>query len=413
MVKRRVCAIALIFVLVTLYFSGSAIATGVDAKPPTGDTVFYCDLTFIVNDDTGGKLTDDFYVILTDIATGVQSHYDIPNINYLFGISVAGRVIANTTYTIAFDFNGIKGYDVVNEDGSPIKNFGATASGQTFNWKLVAVDGTNNNGQGSDSGAMTSNTQNNTGSPGAGRGGTEVQNTDADSVYSDFLSVIEGIDQNKQFAPLFQHYKNIEATCADRYAKYCGFNRDDWFNFTPMEQFLWYELYVNIVTFTQLGTYDSDFSTIEQFRSNVASSAYSILNNICKAPEQAAAFRAITDWQYEYFMEHGEIYNFFTGKTDVQENPQITPVVPSAEVVKEATQAEKQDEQALKDVQREVRQEAQPSVTVKPGIWDSTVAGIKSSWIAILVLIVLVGGVAVIIIIRKRKAIDSEDTMYK
>lgn len=348
-------------------------ATSVYAVPLTGNEVENCVVTLKLKDTTGVAFTDDVEVIFTDISLGDEYSY-ILTYAESYGIEKAPtlNVQANTTYTISLSFPHSDVYSIVNADGSAIKSFAATTNGATLDW-IVKLGGASNQVKKIE-----------------GEVSISTGNEEADKVFSTFINATKHIETDDRWTGFLHVFDVYAENRADAYVKYCKGTKDEWLNKTSYEQFLYYELYLRQCEYISASLYDYYYGSEQNF---VTQNIFSTYNSIKRyGKEEAEAYKAIMLWQYQYIKQNGTPFNFMSGINYLE----------VVDPIKEKRETLQQDKEAMEQVLNDVKS------TEKKGHWNDALFAIKGNLISVLILIVLVVGLFILIIYRKRKNIDGD-----
>lgn len=382
---------AMIYIMGT---STTALATIVATSKAQQAGLGDCRLTFALADETNGIFIDEITITLLNQDTNLEYNYYMTSADYLFGITVGGNVKQGSTYNIALNYASKGQFIIKNADGTDITNFVADSDTHSFDWVVTSTDTS------TDSTQVLTNTSSEPETPKASEYVADTDNADADAAFNTFMESASKIENNSKFDILFSYYKDMESEYAKRYAEYCGKTEEEYKAFTPFEQFLWYELYVNPIMYTTFGNYDSYFESIGRWHSTVTSLAYGLLSRC--GQEQADAYQILMDWQYNYFIETGTMYNFITGKSSVEENKELEVLSPNTKTTDgDSTDGDPTD----KEIQNLLNEEKKDKDT---GIWSDFIQGVKDNAVTVVILLVLAGILVGVIIYRKRKAIDGD-----
>lgn len=181
----------------------------------------------------------------------------------------------------------------------------------------------------------------------------EAARVEAAEVWGTFLDSVSIFEADAKYEKLMKFYEDTKVVYGRYFGEVCPEKTaDDYLNMTQFERFLWYDTYVAPVYATTAKTYDTYFSSLEKWNSNVAGNAYGLLKNQ-GAEEQAEAYKTLMEWQYNFFLETGCIYNFITEKTSAEENPNY--VIPDP--VKLTVEQSAQEQEEIKEFQDELQKE--------------------------------------------------------
>ena len=177
----------------------------------------------------------------------------------------------------------------------------------------------------------------------------EAIKKEADAVWVPFLNSMSTVEED---ATIMEVADSMTSFCAGYYEEITGKEKAEYVNMSTLDKVLWWHTYVIPANATTSGDYNTYFSSVNQWNLRVADSAYGMLEND-KLTEQADAYRALMEWQYNYFMKYGTMYNFMTGKTLAEENPSFE--VPDA--IKMKTEQAARAQQEVEELQDELQNE--------------------------------------------------------
>jgi hypothetical protein len=69
--------------------------------------------------------------------------------------------------------------------------------------------------------------------------------------------------------------------------------------------------------------------------------------------EMGEAYLALMDWDYDFLMQTGSIYNFITGQTSAEENPNYVPIAHENRIAEQEQRAQQELEQLQKELLNE------------------------------------------------------------
>lgn len=373
----------------------TAFATEID--PVNEPNMNDCRLTFSVIDKTNGIFTEEIKISMMNINTYVEYNYIVTSAEYLFGITVGGY-IKQGEYKIALNYASKDQFIVQNADGTPIDSFIANSDAHTFDWVIVGKGGDDS----SQKGEKDTEVDENSG---------KIDNPEADELWKNFLKSVSVLETDSKYLAILKLYETSKTSFARTYVKiYEDKTEEDFYNMTPFERFLWYTTYGRPVSASRSETYEVYFGSIDKWNSNVIGSTYKFLKNQ-GATEQAEAYKKLMEWQYNYFMQNGEMYNFMSGKsykTYIEANHKIE-LSKSDDTSKhdQDPTIEENKEEFEEEIQKLIEEEKNTTKT-KKGIWSDTIALLKSNTLTIVILFILVGATIGVVIYRKRKAIDDD-----
>ncbi len=382
--KKRIITLFLTMLCV-LSMSITAFAAEVT---PTGETgAEDCRLTFSLTDKTNGIFIDDIEITLLNTETNVEYTYTMTSADYLFGITVGGNV-KQGNYNIALNYASKGQFTVQNADGTAISSFTADSTEHTFDWEVISNESTaKNDTQGN---AATENSTTETFI-------VDTGNEEADELWSAFLDSVSVIETDSKYSQILKIVQDTADFNAGYYANITNRSKDEYLEMTPFEQFLWYSTYILPVNAITSSDYDTYCGTVAKWNANAVGIPYNWLTTYGTS-EMADAYRALMEWDYKYFTEHGAVMNFITGKTSL-ENDDLDVLT--------TEDANGNDGDPTKEEIEELMEEEKATEEDK-GIWGDTVSLIKDNAITLAILLILVGATIGVVIYRKRKAIDDD-----
>lgn len=384
----------------------TAFATEISTSPTSNGIVGDCHLTFSLTDKTNGIFIDEISITLLNIDTNVEYNYTMTSADYLFGITVSGNV-KQGNYSIALSYASKEQFIVQNMDGTDISFFTADSNEHTFNWVVFDKNNNKNEMETSNGSAelqpQEEEIQGISSEESASQFITKTDNTDADSVWNNFINNVSVLETDNKYVSIMEYYDNTKENFARNYVKVNqNKTEDDYLNMTPFERFLCYSTYVEPVMATTYSDYDTYFGTIDKWNSNVVGNTYNLLKNQ-KATEQAEAYKTLMEWQYNYFKENGAIYNFMTGKTSIEENSNLETVSPDSANGNNGDPTDKEIQSLIEKENQSIKAEKEH------GIWSDTLNLIKNNVVTIVILFILIGVAIGIMVYHKRKAIDRDE----
>lgn len=392
-VTKRLFTLILVLVC-TLSIGMTAFATEAQATEINGAAD--CRLTFKLTDKTNGIFIDEIKITLLNLDTNVEYSYSMSSADYLFGITVGGNV-KQGNYSIALSYPSKGQFVINNADGTEIKQFTANSADYTFDWVVASSEsGSSNTGKTSGTSDNATTTQT---SETANNYVASTSNADADKAWNTFMKSVADIETNSKYSAILNLYKNSSAVYAKDYAKVCSGKADDYLKYSTFEQFLWYSTYVVPLMATQYSDYETYFESVDKWNANVVGNTYSLLKNQ-GATDQAEAYKTLMEWQYNYFIKNGAMYNFITGKTSIEDNSSLESVKPDTE----SGNGDPTDEEIQKLLDEE-------NGTKDAGIWGNFIQLVKDNAITLTILIILVGVTIGVVVYRKRKAIDDDKSI--
>jgi len=333
-----VMLISLIFLL------GTATIAFADEETLTGDEVVPCTVTFSITDVTY-SYEGDIEVLMNDVTGTSNKSYILTKANsYGSGNHPKFTIPAPTTYKITF--KGIKeGYQIVNSDNTKITDFPATANGYEFNWKITYTDerkqevekevesirgsigrGSSDSNQTQDNNQNVSNTSTTQDSEKEeSKKSNASKNQSADEAFQEFLDKVSFTENDEtwnDFATGYLGLFNDEAQSrADDFVNVVkNATEEDWFNMSQYDRFVYYESYVRIQKYINLGNWEKYFSSKEAFHNKITSPVVELMNGTEEGDTTVVsdAYLKLMDWQYDYVQEHKAAFDFITGKDYIE-----------------------------------------------------------------------------------------------
>ena len=330
--------ISLIFLL------GTATTAFADEETLTGDEVVPCTVTFSITDVTY-SYEGDIEVLMNDVTGTSNKSYILTKANsYGSGNQPKFTMPAPTTYKITF--KGMKeGYQIVNSDNTKITDFPATANGYEFNWKITYTDerkqevekevesirgsigrGSSDSNQTQDNNQNVSNTSTTQDSEKEESQKTNAsKNQSADEAFQEFLDKVSFTENDEtwnDFATGYLGLFNDEAQSrADDFVNVVkNATEEDWFNMSQYDRFVYYESYVRIQKYINLGNWEKYFSSKEAFHNKITSPVVELMNGTEEGDTTVVsdAYLKLMDWQYDYVQEHKAAFDFITGKDYIE-----------------------------------------------------------------------------------------------
>ena len=330
--------ISLIFLL------GTATTAFADEETLTGDEVVPCTVTFSITDVTY-SYEGDIEVLMNDVTGTSNKSYILTKANsYGSGNQPKFTIPAPTTYKITF--KGIKeGYQIVNSDNTKITDFPATANGYEFNWKITYTDerkqevekevesirgsivrSSSDSNQTQDNNQNVSNTSTTQDSEKEeSKKSNASKNQSADEAFQEFLDKVSFTENDEtwnDFATGYLGLFNDEAQSrADDFVNVVkNATEEDWFNMSQYDRFVYYESYVRIQKYINLGNWEKYFSSKEAFHNKITSPVVELMNGTEEGDTTVVsdAYLKLMDWQYDYVQEHKAAFDFITGKDYIE-----------------------------------------------------------------------------------------------
>lgn len=285
-----------------IFLLGTATIAFADEETLAGDEVVPCTVTFSVTDVTY-SYEGDIEVLMNDVTGTSNKSYTLTKANsYGSGNQPKFTIPAPTTYKITF--KGMKeGYQIVNSDNTKITDFLATANGYEFNWKITYTDkqkqevekevesirgsigrGSSDSTQTQDNNQNVSNTSTTQDSEKEESQKTNAsKNQSADEAFQEFLDKVSFTENDEtwnDFATGYLGLFNDEAQSrADDFVNVVkNATEEDWFNMSQYDRFVYYESYVRIQKYINLGNWEKYFSSKEAFHNKITSPVVELMN---------------------------------------------------------------------------------------------------------------------------------------
>lgn len=399
--------------LTSLVLLFGATTTAFADEELAGDEVVPCTVTFSVTDVTY-SYEGDIEVLMNDVTGTSNKSYTLTKANsYGSGNQPKFTVSAPTTYKITF--KGIKeGYQIVNSDNTEITNFAATANGYEFNWKITYTDERKQEvekevesirgsiGRGSSDNKQTSNNNQNASNTSSTQDvkkeeskKTNTSKTQsADEAFQEFLDSVSFVKNDETWNTygsgfLGKLFNDKARTRADDFVNVVkNATEEDWFNMSQYDRFVYYESYVRIQKYINLGNWEKYFSSREKFHNEITSPVVELMNGTeGDSTVVSDAYLKLMDWQYDYVQEHKAAFDFITGKDYIESGGS-----------KADLKQEQKDKEAKKEAEKNEIEQAQKEA----GIWDDTKEKVANDIILILVIAILGCGIGYIAY-RKKK----------
>ena len=285
-----------------IFLLGTATIAFADEETLAGDEVVPCTVTFSVTDVTY-SYEGDIEVLMNDVTGTSNKSYTLTKANsYGSGNQPKFTIPAPTTYKITF--KGMKeGYQIVNSDNTKITDFLATANGYEFNWKITYTDkqkqevekevesirgsigrGSSDSTQTQDNNQNVSNTSTTQDSEKEESQKTNAsKNQSADEAFQEFLDKVSFTENDEtwnDFATGYLGLFNDEAQSrSDDFVNVVkNATEEDWFNMNQYDRFVYYESYVRIQKYINLGNWEKYFSSKEAFHNKITSPVVELMN---------------------------------------------------------------------------------------------------------------------------------------
>lgn len=382
MKNRKKYIVAITFIIILVCNTLSVFATEQKNGKIEGD----CLIDFVITDKTNGVIIDDITVSMMNIDTSVDvAEYEkkITSADYLFGFPVK-QSVKYGTYNIAINFPSKDKFKVENADGTQISSFTASSETHTFNWVIVPIAGTT---------TTTTTKKTNEGSEAAEieRFTGTINDEEAEKLWKDFLAAVAPLEAGEYSSIL-----KIVSDTAEFNAKYFETitkrSKDEYMNMNNFEKFLWYSTYILPVNGITSADYDTYCGSLAKWNANTVGIPYNWFVTYGTS-EMADTYKALMEWDYQFYLKNGGVMNFITGRTSLDNSD--LDVLSSEDGNGNNTDPTEDEIGDL--IKKEER-----------GIWSNTTDLIKGNAITLIILLILVGATIAVVVYRKRKAIDDD-----
>ena len=150
------------------------------------------------------------------------------------------------------------------------------------------------------------------------------KNQSADEAFQEFLDKVSFTENDEtwnDFATGYLGLFNDEAQSrADDFVNVVkNATEEDWFNMNQYDRFVYYESYVRIQKYINLGNWEKYFSSKEAFHNKITSPIVNLMNGTeGDSTVVSDAYLKLMDWQYDYVQEHKAAFDFITGKDYIE-----------------------------------------------------------------------------------------------
>lgn len=395
---RKVTLILLLVVFCIANMKATVLAGENPPAPGEGSVLGDCRLTFSLTDKTNGVFTDEISITLLNTDTSLEYNYTITSGDYLIGVPVGGNVKqGNYSIAISYSSKGQGQFVVQNADGTEISTFTADSTEHTFDWVVCGIESTE---------LPTPEIKGNEeqGSKTAEDYIVETGIEEADRLWKEFVEAVAPIQNDSNYSQILKIVQDTAEFNSSYYESATGNSKDEYLDMTSFEQFLWYSTYILPYIAINAGDYNTYCATVSKWNAYAVSVPYNWLKTFGEA-EMADAYRALMEWDYQYFIEHGSIFNFMEANTSLEQD--IQDILSASEEASEELQTKQPTEKEV--IESSVKEESRGGEKKEEkGIWDKTIAGIKNSVLTIVILLILSGATIAVIVYRKSKAIDDD-----
>lgn len=213
----------------------------------------------------------------------------------------------------------------------------------------------------------------------------------ADEAFQEFLDSVSFIKNDETWNTygsgfLGKLFNDKARTRADDFVNVVkNATEEDWFNMSQYDRFVYYESYVRVQKYINLGNWEKYFSSREKFHNEITSPVVELMNGTeGDSTVVSDAYLKLMDWQYDYVQEHKAAFDFITGKDYIENGGS-----------KADLKQEQKDKEAKKEAEKKEIEQAQKEA----GIQDDTLE--KSG--VFIILFILVLGCGTFLVYRKFK----------
>ena len=332
---------------------------------------------FFFADRTNGEFTGEITISLlsTDNSAAYDFVYDKEMWNYGgvdYGYGFIQYVAANKQYNVGLLFDKknseTSGYTLTQADGSPFTSFTADEDMKVFKLVLTKT-----------SSAATTTSSSSPNSSGSYAGNAD--DAEGDRLWNDFVSAVSVAKNNEQFDTLFVFYDYSDAKY---YEQTTNKPQEDYVNMTPYERMLWKSTYIRPANVLTSQDYDYYRGSLENWNAHTVNVEQSIFDE-WGTKEMADAYKALMEWQYNYFVKTGAVYNFIEGK--------------NSNDYKVATVTEEEAEQFVQDDLEQAKKDLEGGLTEN----DTQKVPKKTGGAITVILLLIIAGAAVCAVIVYKK----------
>ncbi|MCD8324819.1 MAG: hypothetical protein LUC32_07735 [Clostridiales bacterium] len=393
-IVKKLAVFCMAFMMACMPAAAYASETG------TGDTVTTCNVAFAVADKTAsGYPGTSITVEMRDVTGTYDENYTLTQAaSWGTGNTPIYTVPAPTTYNVTV--SGLEdGYSVVGSDGSSEIRFAAASYGEVTLSLSIVDAGSTAQQEETDTGENTSS---------IGDAANSDMPDGAEEVFQNFLDATAYIADEKEWQDNFLiKYQLFSSTYCEWYVTYVADATEaEWEEMSLYDRFVWSESYLHFAHASDIGDYDEYYSCEEKFEENLTSYITDLMDYIDGHEEAEKAYLELAAWQYNYVNENGVPYNFINARSYIEELA-AADVKEEAGVIQEEEAVTEEAEDELSAEPEEDADEDIVSEEEEEGIWHDTLEKISKSFVSFIVIAVL--GIAIAIIIWKRKKLNIED----
>jgi len=370
----------IVFLMVCILLSSFSF-TPAHAEEPAG----YCDVTFYLEDNTGGAFDNDITVTLSAMFSNKNYSFVLTKDNsYGNALTYDAGSILPAIYIIDINFKNMSRYTIKNFNDTEIFMMPSVEGQYNFRWKIDSI--------GIDESAKDI----------VASFSVDDSVGEGHRLFNDFITAMVHTINNPKWDGFYLYLTPSVEVHIKNYITHCGGTAEEWRVKSDFEKFVYYETYIRVMDILSTGSYNSFFGTENNFLNNVIHTMLHGLKSFGDGTE-AEAYKALMLWQYHNLVENGSIYDF------VADNE--SPFLDRNELV---SQSIDQEQQELKTFINDVAEALAVDTTDAPGIWDNTISVFKktSTVVMIIILAVLTSCLAIVVYNRKYKGIKNFDSDY-
>ena len=227
---------------------------------------------------------------------------------------------------------------------------------------------------------------------------TSAEKREAERLWKSFLEATAVIETDEQYKPILDvaDRKAHAHVAGSDFESGTGASRDVFVNMTAYERFLWYFTYVRPYGMVMVGDYQTYCSSLENWNSKTLGDLYYLIESYGNE-EMLSAYRALMEWDYDYFLAHGAVYCFMEGKNS-NELKRSAGVLTSVSAKPSADESVSSDEQENDAVPTDGAKQTKSQTA-----WGNVAILVKENAFSISLLLVLAGVGAAALIYRKRR----------
>lgn len=369
-IKKRIVS-AVMAILLTVGMTGNVRAAEV------------CNISFSVNDSTENGYSGNVKVVMSDTNSDKTFEYVLSKGNSWGGSNIPKYTVdGDTVYDVSL--SGMKnGFKMVNQDGSEIKQFDASNDIE-LKWKIISISENNVTVKNDDGDENKSNV--------SISNKIETGNDEADKMFNDFMNDVSFIKEDEKWNSFLKVYEVYTETTtinfAQDYADTTGGKKEDFVNMSSFDKFIYYETYIRMAKYLDLGDWERYYGSKDNFYQNVLGlTLTSMRNTEIDSTVVEDAYKKLMDWQYQYIQEHKSPYNFIGGKNYTDTKKIINGNLSNSS----ENNASKEEND------------------IEQGIWSGMKNAVADNVVSIIIALVLAGGVGALMFYRKRRNLNDDN----